>query len=199
MRREESDLNLNVDRDPAFAAVATLATSALPVGTAPGVDSDAMREAHFALDLAACSDDAVQAGIAPGELLGLTTADARALRQQVCALLDREEFTQAVPLAVRLLTLFPDQARHGVLAGTALQRSGLYREAVIAYSAAVALQETPLSLYRLGECFHAMGKSGAARDCFQRSLVVCSTDPLHDTVRGLAVDALNALTDVTLA
>jgi predicted Zn-dependent protease len=80
-----------------------------------------------------------------------------------CRLCDAGNFRFAAPLALHLVTYQPTDPRFSFLAGTCLQRLGIYSNAAQMFCfTLVNCGEDAATVYRLGECLLALGDKESA-------------------------------------
>lgn len=92
-------------------------------------------------------------------------ADCRQLARGLC---DSGDFLLALPLAMVCAAYAPDEAEHGFLAGSCLQRLGDAAAAAHFYRVALQLDMSDAaSAYRLGECLEAIGQHDEAFHLYQ--------------------------------
>ena len=115
----------------------------------------------------ACSDHmrspnpkAVKSAFLRGEEDGSgqpTPAQLQDVYDTACRLCDADNFRFAAPLALHLVTYMPNDPRFSFLAGTCLQRLGIYANAAQMFCyTLVNCGEDAATLYRLGECLLAL-------------------------------------------
>ena len=85
--------------------------------------------------------------------------------ETACRLCDADNFRFAAPLALHLVTYQPTDPRFSFLAGTCLQRLGIFSNAAQMFCfTLVNCGEDAATVYRLGECLLALGdKDNAAK------------------------------------
>jgi tetratricopeptide (TPR) repeat protein len=83
--------------------------------------------------------------------------------ETVCRLCDEGNFSFAAPVALHLVATWPTDSRFSFVAGTCLQRLGLYSNAAQLFAFTLVVGNTsPATLYRLGECLLAIGDTANA-------------------------------------
>ncbi|MEO5671187.1 MAG: tetratricopeptide repeat protein, partial [Ramlibacter sp.] len=76
------------------------------------------------------------------------------------------------------------------LAGTCMQRQGQFQEAAGALVRALLIEQRPITLFRLGECFAAAGQVGEARHAFEECVEMCRGKFEHRELQNAATEAL---------
>jgi tetratricopeptide (TPR) repeat protein len=112
-----------------------------------------------------------QKGIPLKEAHGLSAArrdDLYATASQLC---DEGEFRHALPIALYLCVQHGRDPRFSFIAGACCQRIGMIEAAAAMYGISLLLDGSQAAaMYRLGECFSALGRKDEAIEAFEATI-----------------------------
>ena len=135
-------------------------------------------------------------GITPADAKGITEDELEAVYYELCSRVLDEKFSQALDLAVFLVTHQPWDRRFVFAFALCLQQLGQYETAARHFSEAYIMDATDAGCaYRIGECMEAMGDADAAREAYKSALdlsyIGSGSPEIRDAAQG-RLDALNA-------
>ncbi len=138
--------------------------------------------------------DALNQGITPGELRGITSDEYAALYRMAHKLCDEGDFQNALVIGLHLVFHNPRSARYTFLTASCLHRTGQVEQAALMYALTVDLDEHhAAAAYRLGECLAALEKLAEARQFFEKTLDLSRGDLSRRELLLMAESALEKL------
>jgi tetratricopeptide (TPR) repeat protein len=133
----------------------------------------------------------MSSGITSREFRGFTHVSLYKLARALC---DAGDFESALLIALHLVANHGRDARHAFLAGSCLQRIGIHAEAGNMFTLALTLDDgDAASMYRLGECLGAQGRTGDAIRAFRATVDMAREKARHRPLQELAMTRLEAL------
>lgn len=111
--------------------------------------------------------------------------ESEALYDIAGGLCDAGNFSEALPMALRLVLQAPGDPRFAFISATCLQRLKMHAPAASLFGmAAIGTGALPAAAYRMGECLVALGQPDDARQAFSACQELCrSTDRGHDLMQ----------------
>lgn len=122
--------------------------------------------------------------------------DIAALKTAADLLMEQARWSQALPLATRLLLAAPCDPSASYRLGTCLQRMGRPAEALPAFTHCLMHQGDhpgPGPLLRLGECLLATGHRDEALQCLDACVEISRSDPSHRHLQSAAAHLADRL------
>lgn len=137
---------------------------------------------------------ALNQGITPGELRGVTPEEYAALYKVAHKLCDHGDFHNALVIGLHLVFHNPRNARYTFLTASCLHRTGQVEQATLMYALTVDLDDDhAAAVYRLGECLMALRKPSEAKQFFEKSLELSRSDFSRRELLIMAENALEKL------
>ena len=119
--------------------------------------------------LSSTSPVALQLGVTPAVAMKFTVTQCSEWYEMARALCDAGEFQKALPICAHLSALDLLHPGYAFLAGTCFQRTGKHEEAMLMFQSSVLLHNAPITLFRIGECLHALGRNFEALGVLRKS------------------------------
>ncbi len=137
---------------------------------------------------------ALEQGITPGVLRGITPQEYAALYTMAHKLCDEGDFQNALVIGLQLVFHAPGNAKYAFLTGSCLHRTEQTEAAAAMYALALEIDDQhAAAAYRLGECLLALDKRPEARTMFEKSLDLSRSDFSRRELLLMAEQALNEL------
>jgi tetratricopeptide (TPR) repeat protein len=123
----------------------------------------------------------------------MTSADYDSLYALACELCDEDKFKDALAIALQLAIHQPQQARYSFLAASCFHRLGLVQPAVSLYGICLMCEKEPITTFRMGECFGALGDKERAQEAFDLTFEMCRGESEYYHLQKQAEEALEKL------
>lgn len=128
------------------------------------------------------------------ECAGLDDRDLETRYDAAYSLCEQGDFLLALPLALHCCSARADDPRHAFLAGSCLQRLGIFDYAAMMFRHALQINDAHMAAaYRLGECLLALGDRESATQLFQWAVELSRQDPDSRTLQDLALARLSRI------
>ena len=144
-------------------------------------------------DIVDAAKPGLDAGLTLGEMRGLSGDHYDAMYDAVCSLCSEERYEDALPLALQMAAHDPTSHQYAFAAAGCFQQMGRADLAVPLYGLSLLASETPVAMYRLGECYAKLGNKDKALECFGMVPTLCEGDPHCTELQDWAAEASKAL------
>jgi predicted Zn-dependent protease len=134
-----------------------------------------------------------------GESGAPTAGQLQDVYDTACRLCDADNFRFAAPLALHLVTYQPTDPRFSFLAGTCLQRLGIFSNAAQMFCfTLVNCGEDAATVYRLGECLLALGDKESAASALEIAFDLSRNSHDSSELQSLSELLINTAKDGTI-
>ena len=135
----------------------------------------------------------LQLGLTPAVTMKFTATQCSEWYEMARALCDAGEFQKALPICAHLSALDLLHPGYAFLAGTCFQRTGKHEEAMLMFQSSVLLHNAPITLFRIGECLHALGRNFEALGVLRKSLQLAHAQKDAGTTAKMAQERIDLI------